>query len=521
VRRLKHILLTTLTLVSMLPSPSYSVSDAPTVAIVISDLHFGLGRLGDDWNPLEDFRWTNALRGFLAQLDHDYANGVDLVIAGDFLELWQHPAVPCLPKGECGCTVKQMEDVARTVTSAHSEDFAALAAWLNRRPTNHLTVIPGNHDAALMEPSVWKIVRDALSAPDDQVSLSATGTWVSADGTAVVEHGHQISFDVNSFPRWPAVTRSCDDQERMFRPWGELFVQSLYTEKECEFPIIDNLSSESEGARLYSNSQGTWRNAADVARFIAFNLFETSSRQKVQLGKPPGSGAWDESKARSRGYRLFAAAMDPNDPLRTSLLTGDKGSSPDLDPLDLRAQLDAIAHSLPREGIMALCDEAELRRPPGAASTAGCELELGKSLVNALLPLTVYLTPRLTELKHAYPSMALYVYGHTHRADYDITVEIKDEALSVVNSGAFQRLIDFPVLHRKASDAGISDVQALKTLKLEADLAPCYGVVEVKFIRKGPVAKLRQWFMAEDAATGQFLEACDRRCTSVPERCSR
>ena len=37
--------------------------------VLISDLHLGLGRNADGrWNPMEDFRWTAALKGFLAEI---------------------------------------------------------------------------------------------------------------------------------------------------------------------------------------------------------------------------------------------------------------------------------------------------------------------------------------------------------------------------------------------------------------------------------------------------------------------
>src|SRR5512139_1302145 len=77
---------------------------------VISDLHMGVGRAnGRDWHPLEDFRWPRAFDGFLRQIRKDHPGGVDLVIAGDFLELWQHPTVSCekWPDPECGCSIEE------------------------------------------------------------------------------------------------------------------------------------------------------------------------------------------------------------------------------------------------------------------------------------------------------------------------------------------------------------------------------------------------------------------------------
>src|SRR5262249_50689760 len=68
------------------------VSAEPRMIVFISDLHFGLGRRSDgSWSPKEDFRWPGALKGFLDEMGRRGNDRVDLVIVGDFLELWQPP----------------------------------------------------------------------------------------------------------------------------------------------------------------------------------------------------------------------------------------------------------------------------------------------------------------------------------------------------------------------------------------------------------------------------------------------
>lgn len=64
----------------------------PRYTAFISDLHFGIGRKADgSWDPKEDFRWPRALEGFLERISEEGHERVDLVIAGDLLELWQPP----------------------------------------------------------------------------------------------------------------------------------------------------------------------------------------------------------------------------------------------------------------------------------------------------------------------------------------------------------------------------------------------------------------------------------------------
>ena len=78
---------------------------------VISDLHMNVGYGGSEaWSPIEDFRWHKALDGFLKRVANESPQGVDLVIAGDFLELWQHPSMECVrPRdAECGCSAEDL-----------------------------------------------------------------------------------------------------------------------------------------------------------------------------------------------------------------------------------------------------------------------------------------------------------------------------------------------------------------------------------------------------------------------------
>ena len=74
---------------ALAPLGATAQAEAPRPIVVISDFHMGLGRRADGtWDPKEDFRWTGALRGFLSELSRRNSDRTDLVIAGDFLELW-------------------------------------------------------------------------------------------------------------------------------------------------------------------------------------------------------------------------------------------------------------------------------------------------------------------------------------------------------------------------------------------------------------------------------------------------
>jgi hypothetical protein len=464
------------------------------------------------------------LKGFLDQLTAEYPNGADLVIAGDLLELWQHPEFPCdqVSRG-CGCPLAQVRKIAEKVIDSHAGEFAALGGWVNRHPNNRLTIIPGNHDAALMEQDIKELVERKIGGLKGRVHTAAiNGLWVSEDGTTVVEHGHQISKDVNSFPKWPLVRGNCPGEPRLFRPWGEHFVESLYSSREKDLQIIDNLTSEWRGAWVYAKRQGFWKSVSDAAEFVLFNIFETSLRQKAQLGKPQGSGAWDVERARKRGYDLIVNSMEADDPIRNALIKGQSDRYPSLDIAELRRHIDKSVQSMDAASIGALCDKIEVRKRTFDPKLIGCGAEQGQFIADQLSSLPKLLGSRLNELKSRYKMMSLYIYGHTHQSDYDITIPVQNASVQVVNTGAFQRLIDYPTFKKEAQKRNISEEEALGVLTLEKDLAACYPVVKVRFTKgTAPSAILQHWYMPEDAERGEFIRACDNRCTALPTRCGR
>ena len=252
---------------------------------VISDLHMGVGKAGNDWHALEDFRWPRAFDGFLQYIKKLHPSGVDLVIAGDFLELWQHPTVACtkLHDTECGCSVNEMTQIVGDVIKGHRSEFASLETFLKENQ-NRVHLLPGNHDAALMKDEIWDLVAKAVKTGGERFVRVKSQTWLSPDKEIAIEHGHQFTFDVNRFPDWPnGITKNCNDEKRFFRTEGERFVQTLYNEKEAGIPLIDNLVPESVGMSIYGQySDLKGKKKEDISRLFTFILLETSWRQKMQ-----------------------------------------------------------------------------------------------------------------------------------------------------------------------------------------------------------------------------------------------
>jgi UDP-2,3-diacylglucosamine pyrophosphatase LpxH len=486
----------------------------PRYLAFINDLHLGLGREpGGAWNPKEDFRWDKALEGFLNEISRIGNDQVDLVIVGDFLELWQPPVgVNC--KGlnaDLGCTVAEMQGIVKAVIQAHPEALASLRRF-SQRGENRLHIIPGNHDSTLLLAPVWELLGVALEAKKGRINLVTSGVWVSPDGRIVAEHGHQIGSDVNRYDTWPDVVRHVNATSYVVRPWGERFVQKLFNTEEEQYPLIDNLSPETAGARYRMADRGLWKSISDVARFLAFNLFETSLNQKAYfLGPDPNKAerpSWDVAVGRGFGYRLFADALDENDPFRKLLLEDAEESRA------LRKELDSLAKNkkaLPDEEVRLLCDQIAIRV---GANGKKCEpAQLGHLFESNVVPREWVLREHLLARRAQFKGMRVFIYGHTHQLEEEWILEVPGTVnvkVSVLNTGAFQRVVDEKGYLKRVRNKGVSPGEGLRRLGLE-DLPPCYTVVLVPYDGSVPKPVTKRWHMEEDG-TGTLVNPGDPRC---------
>jgi UDP-2,3-diacylglucosamine pyrophosphatase LpxH len=489
-------------------------SAEPRMIVFISDLHFGLGKRPDGgWSHKEDFRWPGALKGFLDEMGRRSDDRVDLVIVGDLLELWQPPdGVTCDSSGgaDLGCTVPEMVSIAGTVIDAHQADLALLRDFA-KRGQNRIYVIPGNHDAALLLPEVWSLLAAPLDESAGRVALMTRGSWRSPDGRIVAEHGHQVGNDVNRYDRWPLITREQNRTIYLERPWGERFVQKIFNSEEEEYEIIDNISPETVGVKYRIADRGYTRTAGDVARFIAFNLFETSLAQKeASLGPsevdPNDPNRWNLQRAREQmGYRLFLEALAKDDPLRVQIEGQDAASEA------LRTELAALARDNTRltdEEVRALCDDLALRKAPQkcAVATAGAFLE------SKLVPRRHVVGAHVEGYRRDDKRLRIFVYGHTHQFEKGWPLKVAGgNQVTVHNTGAFQRTVDEAGFSARASQKKLAPSDALRKIKLE-DLPPCYSAVLVTYSSSGvPASKTWRWHQ-EEGSTGTMVEPGDNRC---------
>jgi len=485
--------------------------------VAISDLHFGLGKLGNQWVASEDFRWPQALAGFLERISTCSKDRADLVIAGDALELWQPPKdIACRGANQdTSCSKSEWVELTRRVVAAHKAELAAIGAFA-ARGANRVYFVPGNHDAALHIDEVWHLVLAASGDSAGRVMrcsilerppCSSRGVWLSEDGKILVEHGHQ-GEELNKFRQWPPVSTIIDGVEYLERPWGQYFVQTLFNKEEGIYRVIDNIVPETAGAKLRILDRGIWSSVKDIARLVKFNIVTTSAHQKVALLSGPDKNAkapeWDIRYARTQGYRLLVDALASDDPLR-AVLTGSDAAT-----LALQKELSDTVESPTRMSdteILTLCDQLAVR-----TNTRYCfPGKLGgiyQRLVERDAMLGNYLGGVLGQ--KPFVNVQVYIYGHTHELKSGFGVETPVRDVRAYNTGAFQRLVDGPGLERRAAAKNISPQAALKTFENES-LPPCYTAV-IAAVGSAPLqVETVRWHMEENGQ-GDFVSISDPRC---------
>lgn len=488
-------------LLVLLFAASVHAQPAPKRTLVfISDTHMGIGKNADgQWQPSEDFRWGHALNGFLGYVETKYTTPVDLLILGDVLELWQpFPGMGCTtPIAETSCTVAETAALATYVAKAHEADLRRIGDF-SRKGDNRVYLVSGNHDAALNIDEVWNKVQPSFG-PDARVQLVKSGVWVSPRGLTVAEHGHQIGKDVNKFDQWPKVN-SDKYPDHIARPWGQLFVQKIFNEVEDVYPLIDNISPESAGAKYRIVDQGVAATAKDLGRFVLFNLFETSRSQLAKVlsldeNSPPD---WNVALGRAAGHRLVVASLSEGDDFAALIVSdSDAGGS-------LRDALDDQVRNLPEEGVKQLCDMAAmLKKYPCIADLASNTME---SLLRSERQIV---TPHLKMRQETHRKIVNFIYGHTHEYQVPWKAILDGNSVTVANTGAFQRVIDEKGFDIRRKDKELSYSNALRGITLD-DLPACYTFVVIE--DEGKPSKLWRWYQPEGAARGTRESVASAKC---------
>ena len=223
------------------------------VVYVVSDLHLGPGILPDGTpDPLEDFTAGEDFARFLATIGTG-GDPVELVIAGDFLEIPQTlPAVGLAsPANHLGSTEEESLQRVRVIlgqspeiASGHPEVFTALRTFMAEG--NSVTIIVGNHDIDLLWGEVWAAIFDVIYPPGATGDLRLYEFCYSvgdgSHGRVYIEHGQEHDKANRTGDRM-SMPFALDDMgvRRLKRCWGTLFVEKVYNELERDRWFIDNV----------------------------------------------------------------------------------------------------------------------------------------------------------------------------------------------------------------------------------------------------------------------------------------
>jgi hypothetical protein len=490
-------------------APTFAPPGSDRFVVFISDLHLGVGRMPDThWHPYEDFRWEREFKLFLDRVSVDGGGRTDLVLNGDTFELWQSVDKDCTSQvRDLGCTEAEALRRVSRVLVQHRTELESLGAFA-AAGSNTITIVPGNHDAALLFPSVAQAVLGAIPAPSGRVRIAASGYWLSPDGLVYAEHGHQIGADVNRIDGWPQPFVQHSKGRSVRRSWGEQFVQSFYNRFERKYPIIDNISEERAAVRLGMAAEGTLQAAADSVDFLRFFLLGVSWRQFGQSLRDGQAPEWDVERIQKEGGSRFVVESFPTgDPLRR-----------ELERRDAAKRLPLTAGALSKGEIRAICDqrgvlvEQEQKQPGTAPGVVLCP-QTNESLRAAFETLTGSRDEIFSEhLKKTYATLGqtdqrflLFVFSHTHVVDEGFR-PLREEKLGwdprVVNTGAWQRVVS-PATVRSWN---IPFAEALR--RSVESLPACYSVVWVPPYTTEPAADVRSWRRTADGSW-DFGALCD------------
>lgn len=510
------------TLLSCLAALSAPAQAGATV--VISDLHIGPGRDSTGaWSPLEDFREPAVFAGFLEWLDD---RGVsELVVAGDMFDLWQSTDGACTNPlvGEThpACTEAEVSARLKVALTQHQETMSALAAWADRAG-HQLIILPGNHDAGLLFAEPRTMLLQALPTKrEGAVRISTGGLERVASGTVLVEHGQQIGHDLNAFDQWPRPFVTVDGVQHLQLTWGENFVNRYYNTLEAQFPVIDNMDGEVDGA-MYALSALGWKEGKDeLKRLFDFVVHEQSWSLVGDLGtneKP----TWDLAAARALGPELYLGALAGDASARPAMTAainalGAEGWTAEdwsqLDDASVQELCDArYARSVAERstpGTPALCPAlpGSLGEQPGALGPKSAG-----SLVHghAAELKTMLIARRAALRKEQHDPRATFqglVYGHTHSAEEPWQPMPKDVwSPWVINSGTWQRTISAAGIEALATE-GRKAADVFQSLRYE-ELDPCYSYVWIEVRGGKATPDLRSWTRGSDGSWTSSTRSC-------------
>jgi len=504
-------------------------SSAKRLTVFISDLHMGVGKLpgAEKWNAMEDFLWGEEFHLFLEEIHRIGGGKTDLVINGDFFELWQFVKDNCdYGNPDLGCTEKDALERVQIVLKEHEPEMQMLKKFADSPGENRVYIVPGNHDAAFLYSGVAQEAIKKINATPGRVCILPNGYWRSSDGLIYADHGHQIEdADPNSYKgEWPEpFIKTAEGNRHLIRVWGERFVQKYYNPIEEEFPIIDNLSEEKLGFKYGVAARGGYLlSTPDIAKLTKFVFLEVSKDQftaflhglYLKPDEKTEPAKWNIEEIKRSNDKSFVSDLSTVLGKLTLDSSIDKIA---LDRVSAEGKLELRPTDLSDDEIIAICNLwavllEEMKGKEQVVSIQNCPTTEPEKLgIQKLIwdkdavfrkHLQAYLEKRAKELPSIQgykPLFNVYIYGHTH-APHDgnkhTGIKIADYPWppQVFNTGTWIRVIDEEGLNELVRYLNLKDREVLPRIQVE-QLSPSYSFVMIKPYEKRPIAELRYWVL--------------------------
>jgi UDP-2,3-diacylglucosamine pyrophosphatase LpxH len=222
--------------------------DAKRITLIVSDLHMGDGRAGDDF--VDDAHQFAKFVLQQAGTPEGQAGQIELIINGDFLEFVQvYPEAYQLNSPEYWCSEKESVWKLNSILQGHADVFDALKKF--QETHNRVTLFAGNHDVDLY----WKDVQDRIRQKAGEVNFELREAWYERYGGKLrISHGHLFeSIDpANGFKHWdaPFLGQPNSLVQRLEMCPGTLFVVRFVNFLEDKYPFADNLHPETTLAEI-------------------------------------------------------------------------------------------------------------------------------------------------------------------------------------------------------------------------------------------------------------------------------
>jgi UDP-2,3-diacylglucosamine pyrophosphatase LpxH len=250
------------------------------IKLVVSDLHIGLGRSlqSGQLNPLEEFNFDEKFAEFL----HYYTTGkyaeheVELILNGDilnFLQVDYHGHyLTVLTEAVC-------LDIAKRIMAGHPVFFKALRDFA-AKPGNLITYVVGNHDQAMLWPSVRNAFNEAVGT-----TVRFKNIVYFFDGVHI-EHGHMHEAANRLDPRKFFLKKNLPEPI-LNLPFGSHFFVEFVLKVKQMHPHVDKIRPFDRMVRwaLFNETSFTIRNLVNLALYFLKSIFSNDPRRMFPFSR--------------------------------------------------------------------------------------------------------------------------------------------------------------------------------------------------------------------------------------------